>query len=51
MTPPPPPGVYRISQSGDFEQPQILSLFEGGQVTVLPLNAVPEKEQEVHFAF
>jgi len=42
--PPPSDQIYRITQYGDFEQPQVLSL-KHGVVTILPPNAVPKDDQ------
>jgi hypothetical protein len=43
-------GVYRISQYGTHEQPQILTL-DNGDVTVRPPGSVPAGDQEVTLAF
>lgn len=45
-----PNGVYRISQWGTFEQPQILTL-QDGHVTISPPGSVPERDQEVAYSF
>jgi hypothetical protein len=43
-------GVYRISQYGTHEQPQILTL-DNGDVTVRPPGGAPIGDQEVTLAF
>ncbi|PPQ93350.1 hypothetical protein CVT25_014479 [Psilocybe cyanescens] len=45
-----PSGIYRISQWGTFEQPQILTATEDG-VTVLPPGSAPVRDQEVKCRF
>ncbi|PPQ93351.1 hypothetical protein CVT25_014480 [Psilocybe cyanescens] len=45
-----PSGIYRISQWGTFEQPQVLTATEDG-VTVSPPGSVPAREQEVRYRF
>ena len=51
MTTLPKPGVYRIVQSGDQGQPQILTIIQDGDVTISPAGSVSEKQQEVYLAF
>lgn len=44
-----PNGVYRISKWGVSQQPQVLTLTDDGNVTILPPGAAPERAQKVTF--
>ena len=47
----PPPGVYRISRYGVFEEPQILTLLEGSVTVAAPDTVSPGSQEVLHFTF